>query len=310
MHLLAAEPFVSVPAVARELGPGWAVHTPDSLPDPALITAIACEKRGLTPEQADAYPNLRVVVTVSTGVDHLDIAGLTARGIAVYNVPDYCTEEVSDHALAAGLGLLRDLPRYTADQIAGRWDVSGSRALRRFSSTRVGVVGLGRIGAATIAKFRALGMTVAAAHGSGADPAPGAERAGAPVLPLDELLRDSDLVVLTGAPTPGAPPVLGAARLALLPAHAALVNVARAALVDLDALAAALAARSFRAAWFDVWDAEPPRPDDARTRTPGLFFSPHTGWCSREAEAELWRLTAACARVAAGEPGPYPALTR
>lgn len=305
MELLIADPFVDAEALRRELGPEWDIVTPDTVTDPERVIAVSTESDGFSVEQAGRYPNARVVVTASTGTDYLDLPALAARGITVFNIPDYCTEEVSDHALAAGLGLLRNLPRYARQHADGQWDTSGSQRLLRFSETTVAVLGLGRIGAATIRKFRALGMTVLAASASGAAPTPGQERAGAPVRTTTEILPQADLVVVAGAARPGAAPALDAAALALLPAHAAVVNVARAALVDLDALCAALDAGRLRAAWSDVWDAEPPRSDDARTRTPGLTLSPHTGWASQQAVADLWRLTADAARVAAGAPEPF-----
>ena len=305
MDLLIADPFITPERIGPHLGPDWRILTPGTVTDPERVLAVVTESDGFAAAEAERFPNLRVVVTASTGTDYLDLPALTALGITVFNVPDYCTEEVSDHALAAGLGLLRNLPRYAEQHRDGAWDVSGSRELRRFSATTVAVIGLGRIGAATIRKFRALGMSVVAVSASGADPAPGQERAGAPVRTLAAALPAADLVVLAGAARPGLPPVLDADALALLAPHAAVVNVARAALADLDALCAALGSGALRAAWFDVWDAEPPRADDARTRTPGLFLSPHVGWASREAEADLWRLAAAAVRVGAGEAHPF-----
>jgi glycerate dehydrogenase len=109
-----------------------------------------------------------------------------------------------------------------------------------------------------------------------------------PRLSLDELLSTSDAVSLHLPGRPGAAPLLGAAEIARMKPGALLVNLARASLVDVDAVVAALESRALAGAAFDVWTSEPPAVDDPRLQTRGLLVTPHVGWSSPQAD-EAWR---------------------
>jgi D-3-phosphoglycerate dehydrogenase len=234
---------------------------------------------GATPvgvEDVVAYPNLRLVLTCSIGTDHLDVAGLSARGLAVRNTPTYCTEEVADHALACVLAGWRGLWRLDRAVRAGAWEPA--TMLRRFDAQRLGIVGLGRIGRALARRAGALGIEVV-----GHDPYVSAPD-GVTHLPLAELLATSDAVSLHLPATAGFSPLLGAGELALMKPDAVLVNLARAALVDIDAMVGALRAGRLGGAAWDVWPQEPPASGDARLDAPGLIVTPHVGWSSPQAD--------------------------
>jgi D-3-phosphoglycerate dehydrogenase / 2-oxoglutarate reductase len=248
------------------------------------VVAIVTGAVPVGEEVIGRFPALQLVLTCSVGTDHLDLAALERREVAVANTPTYCTEEVAEHALACALAGWRGLWRHARGTREGRWDDTTAGMLRRADRSRLGVVGLGRIGRALARRAAALSIDVVAHD-------PWVTRSEVPLLGLDELLRTSDAVSLHVPGTPGAAPLLGARELALMQPHAGLVNLARAQLVDLDALVDALDAGRLGWAACDVWPDEPPDPADPRLRCDGLALTPHVGWMSAEAD-EAWRAEA------------------
>jgi D-3-phosphoglycerate dehydrogenase len=240
------------------------------------VVALVTGAEPVRVADVEGFPALKVVLSCSTGTDHLDVAALIDRGLKVCHTPTYCTGEVADHALACVLGGWRGLWGLGAEVRAGRWDPGA--LLRRFDSQRLGIVGLGRIGAALAQRARALGIEVV-----GCDPRPGAP-AGVHQVGLDELLATSDAVSLHLPAVAGALPLIGPEQLAKMKPSALLVNLSRAALVDLDAMLAALRGGRLGGAAWDVWPQEPPDADDPRLQVPGLLVTPHVGWSSPQAE--------------------------
>jgi D-3-phosphoglycerate dehydrogenase len=230
----------------------------------------------------DRLPSLRIVATCSVGFDHLDVGEAERRGVWVCNVPDYCVEEVADHALALTLSLLRGVVVLDRDVRAGGWDWRAAGELRRFRGTRLGVIGLGRTGRALVQRAAALGFEV-----WGTDPALSDDRitaAGARPALLDELLAACHAVSLHVALAPETDGLLGEAELALLPDGAVLVDTARAQLVDLDALRRELESGRLGGAALDVIPVEPPTPEHPVPDWPHLIVTPHVAWYSAEAE--------------------------
>jgi D-3-phosphoglycerate dehydrogenase len=245
--------------------------------DSGLVVALVTGIEPIGTPEIEPYPSLRMVLTCSTGVDHLDLDVLRARGLTVCRTPTYCSDEVADHALACVLAGWRGLWTLGAEVRRGRWP--SAAMLRRFDRQRLGIIGLGRIGSRLARRAQALGIEVVGIDSDVGISAPD----GVTILDLEELLPTSDAVSLHTPGTPGAPPLLDAERIARMKTGAVLVNLSRASLVDLDAVVAALRERRLTAA-FDVWPQEPPAPDDERLLTPGLLLTPHVGWSSPQAE--------------------------
>jgi D-3-phosphoglycerate dehydrogenase len=246
-------------------------------------------------------PSLQVIATPSVGVDHVDVDAATARGVWVCNVPDYCVDEMADHAVALLLGLVRGVVELDRSVRAGVWSYEAAGSLQRVSDVRLGVIGFGRIGRAVASRARALGMEVAA-H----DPFVSSEEmTAASVRPegFDELLRTSTAVSVHAPLTQETRGLIGERELALLPEGAYLVNVSRGALVDEAALVDALRERRIAGAAIDVFQTEPLPPDSPLYSTPSLVITPHTSWSSdRVVERSIDLFVANLRRFKAGEP--------
>lgn len=235
----------------------------------------------------DRLPALRIVATCSVGFDHVDVEEAERRGIWVCSVPDYCIEEVADHALALVLTLLRGVVVLDREVRAGGWDWKAAGELRRIRGTRLGVVGLGRTGRALVERASALGFEV-----WGTDPALADEQiaaAGARPATLNDLLAACHAVSLHVALTRENDGLLGADELALMPNGAVLVDTARPQLVDLDALKRELESGRLGGAALDVISVEPPTAEHPAPAWPRLVVTPHVAWYSAEAYEACYR---------------------
>lgn len=243
----------------------------------ALLTTAG---RELPAEWLRGLPDLRVIATASIGHDHLPVGAAAAAGIWVCNAPSYCVEEVADSTIALLLALLRGTVELDRAVRAGGWDYAQAGRLRRISETRLGLVGLGRIGAAVAARAGGLGFEVWV-HDRSADAARG-RAAGVRLASLEELLWECDAISLHVPPTADRAPLIGASELAEMKRGAVLVNTARGGLVDTEALLAALDSGALAGAALDVLPREPPA--NGAPRHPKLIVTPHAAWCSADAE--------------------------
>jgi D-3-phosphoglycerate dehydrogenase len=255
-------------ATAREILPG-AEQGPAAEAGPGIVAILVSPESPLSAQDIGRARDLRLIATASVGTDHIAIEAAAARGIPVVNVPDYCVEEVSDHALAMVVALRRGLIAGDRSVQAGAWDWTAAGELGRLAGTRLGVVGFGRIGRRLAAGAEALGMDVR--HH---DPfVPGG-------IELDELLRWADAVSLHTPLTDETRGFIDARRLGLMRPGAILVNTARGAVVDREALKAAT---HIRAAFENVWE-RPPRAD--LLGLPHLMMTPYVAWYSAGRELE------------------------
>ena len=248
----------------------------------AGVAALVCSPEApVSAADIARLPDLRVIVTASVGTDHIALEAAGERGIRVVNVPDYCVEEVSDHALAMILALRRVLVAGDRSVRAGRWEWTDVGEIGRVAGTRLGVVGLGRIGRALADKADALRMDVR--HH---DPyVPGS-------VELDELLAWADAISLHTPLTEETRGMIDARRLALMRPGAILVNTGRGATVDRNALRDAT---HVQAAFDNVWE-RPPAHD--LVSLDHLTMTPYVAWYSPQSLDELYR-SAARAVVAA-----------
>lgn len=251
----------------------------------------------------DAAAPLRIVARLGVGLDNIAVAAATTRGVWVTNVPDYCVEEVSDHAVGFALAWTRGLVHFDREVRAGRW-VPASARLRRLAELTCGIVGFGRIGRATARKLRAFGCRLLA-H----DPFPSAPAEGVEPVDLDTLLARSDIVIVHAPLTPATHHLIDARRLARMRPGGLLVNVSRGAAVDTQAVVDALQCGHLSAAALDVLESEPAVPAQLLAQG-GAMLTPHVAFSSDASLLELRRRAAEeVVRVLRGEP-PREACNR
>jgi D-3-phosphoglycerate dehydrogenase / 2-oxoglutarate reductase len=232
------------------------------------------------------------ILCYSIGMDKVDGPAAAAAGIPVRNVPDYCTDEVSDHAMALLLAAQRRLVPFAAATAAGGWpngDRSITGSLRRLRGQTLGIAGAGRIGRLVASKARAFGFRTVAY-----DPfLTAALSVDLPLVDRVELFATSDAIVVCAAYTPGAPPLVSREALAGTKPGLILVNVSRGGHVDEHALAEALGDGRVAVAALDVRAAEPPDPaDNPLAGLDNVIVTPHVAGSSREAVDDLHRLAA------------------
>jgi D-3-phosphoglycerate dehydrogenase len=239
------------------------------------------------------------------GVDNIDIPAAAALGITVTYVPDYCMQEVSDHAMALLLSLVRKVPLSNKLVQSGRWEVPPIVPIHRLSGQVLGLVGFGNIPRALAPKAKAFGLRVVT-H----DPYASADvlaQAGVEGVGFDALLGMSDFVSIHAPLMPATRGLFNAEVFAKMKTGAFLVNTARGPLVDEDALIAALDSGHLGGAALDVVTAEPLAKDSKLLGRDNVILTPHTAFYSVEALNELQTKCAAdVARVLSGEPPVYP----
>lgn len=243
----------------------------------------------------------RAIIRNGVGFDSVDTASAAARGIPVCNVPDYGTEEVADHTLALALALVRQLFPLDAEAKRLGWKIEGAAKMRRLRTLQFGVVGMGRIGMATVLRAKAMEFRVAFF-----DPyAPvGTHKAiGVPrVDTLDELLRGSDIVSIHCPLTPETRGMIGAREIMLMKPGSFLVNTARGDIVQKAPVLAALRTGHLAGAGLDVVENEPLRTAE-EAATPNLIVTCHAAFCSPEGLMEMRSTSARIARAAVlGQP--------
>jgi D-3-phosphoglycerate dehydrogenase len=249
--------------------------------------ALICQYAPMTARVLDGLPRLRVIAKYGVGYDTVDVAAATARGIIVANVPDYCIEEVSDHALALLLSLWRGVPLYDRSVRAGQWNAELKKPMRRLAGCTLGIVGMGRIGSRLAQKALGVGLRVI-----GCDPYLAQWPAGVRAVGLDELLRTADAVSLNVLLNAETRHMIGESRLRQMKPEAILVNTARGAVVDTAALCTALREGWIAGAAVDVTETEPLLTDSPLYAFPNVIVTPHAAWYSQESVPELKRRAA------------------
>ncbi len=241
-------------------------------------------------------PRCRVIVRGGVGVDNVDLTAATERGIPVCNIPDYGVDEVADHAIGLLLALNRGfllLERRLRGTLEP-WDRRAVEPVFRLSGATLGILGCGRIGGAVARRAEAMRMRVLV-H----DPylRPGMEKVlNVARVDLPTLLSESDAITIHTPLTEETRHIINAAALARMQPHALLINTARGAVVDTEAVADALRQRKIGGAAIDVLEKEPPDRSmpiiklwQDRDADVNLILTPHVAYYSTAATEEIRR---------------------
>ena len=243
----------------------------------------------ITRRVIESLQKCRAISRYGIGVDTIDIAAATDHGVFVTNVPDYCIDEVSDHACALILSIVRGVPLLDRTVRRGQWDVSLAAPIYACSRMVLGVVGFGKTARRTIEKMTPFGFDILVS-----DPFVAADQVaacGARKVELEELLRRSDVVSLHAPLTADTRHMMGPAQFALMKKTALLVNTGRGGLVDEDALLHALENHQIGGAALDVLETEPVAADHALLRCERVIITPHAAYYSETSQQELRRRT-------------------
>ena len=268
-------------------------------PVPGFRVLLGTAMAGASAETFARFPDARLLASMGTGLDRIDLDAARARRIAVLNTPDVLTEDTADFAIALLYGIARRVVEADAFVRSGAWAKGRLSPSTRLIGKTCGIFGLGKIGQAVARRAQGIGMQVI---WSGPRPKPGI--AWPYVADLATMVEQCDVLVLTcpgGAETDR---IIDAAMLQRLGPKGFLVNISRGTVVDEPALVAALKAGTIRGAGTDVFRSEPV-PDPAMLEAPNLVVAPHYATVTHETRADMIAMLAdGISAFAAGRPHP------
>jgi D-3-phosphoglycerate dehydrogenase / 2-oxoglutarate reductase len=266
---------------------GWNVVMPAAASLPSeLADADALVIRSATKATAvllEKAPKLRVIGRAGVGVDNVDMDAATRRGVLVMNTPGGNAVSVAEHTIALMLGLARAVPQANASIQAGKWEKSAFSGTEMRGKT-IGLVGLGRVGTEVARRARGLEMKVLA-YDPFVTPA-AAREVEVELLPLDEVLKQADVVSLHTSLSGATEKMIDAAAIAKMKKGARLINCARGELIDEAALAEALGSGALAGAAVDTFATEPPK-NSPLIGLPNLIATPHIAGSTAEAQEEV-----------------------
>ena len=289
-----------VAARAEILGPGTTGHPFDGLAGARGAIAGSCVYDA---SLLDGAPELAVIVRTGIGVDKVDLAAATRRGIVVCNTPDGPTVSTAEHAMALILAVAKNVKQAAADLAAGETDLFDRHAAMELDGKTLGLAGYGRIARRVATAAHGLGMRVVA-YDPFLDRAEFGDTTRA--ASLEEMLAAADVVSLHLPLTPQSANLFGTAQFAAMKHGAVFVNTARGGLVDHSALLDALDAGKLAGAGLDVTEPEPLDPEHNLLHRDDVVVTPHVASGTREGKRRMFRMAFAQAlQVLDGERPPH-----
>ncbi|MEE2664038.1 MAG: phosphoglycerate dehydrogenase [Myxococcota bacterium] len=289
--VLVTDPLASQGLAVLEAAPGIEiVDLPDA--SPAQLLAEICDAHALvirggtkvTSDVLDAASELRVIGRAGIGVDNVDVAAATARGIVVVNTPEGNNITTAEHTIALLVSLARHIPQATASMKEGRWEKKSFQGLELYNRT-LGVAGIGNIGRIVSQRARGLGMKVIAFDPHVSREA--AARFDIELVGFDELIARSDVITVHVPKTAETTGLLDRAAFARCKPGLLVINAARGGIIDEVALLDALEAGQVAGAGLDVFVDEPPAADHPLVVHPRVICTPHLGASTEQAQVNV-----------------------
>jgi len=276
-------------------GVAFQYHQLKFAPPAELIAATAdadvvvVNMAAITPEVIAGWKQCRLVIRHGAGYDNVNVPALTAAGIPLAYIPDYCSEEVAEQAIALIFACARRVVSSRTvldDSIArGRWDFADVIPMYRMEGKTLGLVGCGRIGSIVMRKLKTFGFKFLVC-----DPYLSATRQqelGIETVSLETVLKNADFITIHTPLNDETRGLINAETLTLMKPSAYLVNTARGPIVNAYDLADALKKGVIAGAGIDVFDKEPPEADYPLLGLPNAVLTPHLAWYSEDAG---WRI--------------------
>ena len=240
----------------------------------------------ITAKVVSAMTKCRCVSRYGVGYDNVDTAALKAKAIFLANVPDFCGEDVSDHAFALFMDCVRKTSRKDRLVRAGQWNLVGIQNVYRISGRTFGFVGYGMIARFLHRKLSGfnLGRVLIA------DPfvsEESARQAGAELVELDTLCKEADYISIHAPLLPSTRGLIAGRHFGMMKKTAIVINTSRGPLIDEKALIEALKNEKIACAGLDVFENEPLEPDSELRKLENVTLTDHAGWYSEEAMVDL-----------------------
>ncbi|MDE0637760.1 MAG: C-terminal binding protein [Candidatus Poribacteria bacterium] len=240
----------------------------------------------------DAAKNCQIIARYGIGLDNIDVGTATENGIIVTNVPTYCVDEVSDHAMALLLACARKIPRFNTAVKSGTWDQNIGPQMYRLRGKTLGIVGFGHIGKAIILKAKVFGLDVKV-YSPRTSPelikCHDAEK-----VSFQELLKTADFITIHAPLTTETQHMFSYDEFRVMKPTAFLINTARGGIVNTAALTVALQNGEIAGAGIDVLETEPPEVDEVLLTLDNVVITPHAAFISEESILELEMTAAMC----------------
>ncbi len=261
--------------------------------------AILLRWRPIGADLLRRFHQCKIIVRYGVGTDNVDVVAATEAKIIVGHVPNYCFEEVSDHAIALLLGCIRQIVPLHRKLSEGGWDMNPSHKMWRTPGRTLGLIGFGHIAQAVARKMAGWNMKIIATDPF-VDPAR-AESLSVELTSLENVCRRADYISLHVPLLPETRGLISSQQFSWMKPGIILVNTARGPVLDANALLAAIDHGVVASAGLDVFENEPLPKESPLRRHPKITVTDHIAWYSEESEAEL-RATAAeeAVRVALG----------